>query len=131
MATTLANKAFSHSVITIDNTVPFITDQDPFIYNTTIFMSCYTTDKFIGIIIDIKISKQSTAGYSQFLTFQRLDTNIQLNTTTQGIVNVQFSIRLTSSIKLAKVTTLIGIIEFYIIKVNTPFLLYLVDMDYL
>ena len=47
------------------------------------------------------------------------------------MVNVQFSIKLTLLIKLAKVTTPIGIIEFYIIKVNTLFLLYLADMDYL
>ena len=57
MAATLADKAFSHLVITIDNIVPFMTDQDPFIYNVTIFISCYTTDKFIGIMIDIKASK--------------------------------------------------------------------------
>ena len=53
IAATLANKAFSHSVTTIDNIVPFITDQDPFIYNTTISTSHYTADKFIGIIINI------------------------------------------------------------------------------
>ena len=57
IAAILANKAFSHSVTTIDNIVPFITDQDPFTYNTTIFTSCYTADKFIGIIINIKVSK--------------------------------------------------------------------------
>jgi len=47
------------------------------------------------------------------------------------MVNVQFSIRLTLLIRLAKVITLIGIIEFYIVKVDTLFLLCLVDMDYL
>jgi hypothetical protein len=47
------------------------------------------------------------------------------------MVNVQFGIKLILLIKLAKVTTLIGIIEFYIIKANTLFLLCLVDMDYL
>jgi hypothetical protein len=47
------------------------------------------------------------------------------------MVNVQFSIKSTLLIKLAKVTTPIGIIKFYIIKVNTPFLLCLVDIDYL
>jgi hypothetical protein len=47
------------------------------------------------------------------------------------MVNVQFGIGSTSLIGLAKVTTLIGIIEFYIIKVDTLFLLCLVDIDYL
>ena len=39
----------------------------------------------MGVIIDTKASKYSTVGYSQFLAFQRLDTGVQLNTTTQGI----------------------------------------------
>jgi hypothetical protein len=47
------------------------------------------------------------------------------------MVNVQFGIGSTLLIELAKVTTLIGIIEFYIIKVDTLFLLCLADIDYL
>ena len=47
------------------------------------------------------------------------------------MINIQFSIKLIKLIKLAKVTTLIGIIKFYIIKVNTLFLLYLADINYL
>src|SRR6266567_124694 len=47
------------------------------------------------------------------------------------MVNVQFGIRLTLLIGLAKITTPISIIKFYIIKVNTLFLLCLADMDYL
>jgi len=69
IATTLANKAFGHSVTTIDNIVPLITDQNPFTYNTTMSTSRYTVDKFIGIIINIGASKQSIAGYGQFLAF--------------------------------------------------------------
>ena len=46
------------------------------------------------------------------------------------MINIQFSIKLTLLIRLGKVTTLISIIKFYIIKVNTLFLLYLVDIDY-
>ena len=46
------------------------------------------------------------------------------------MVNIQFSIKLILLIKLAKVTTLISIIEFYIVKANTLFLLCLVDIDY-
>ena len=47
----------------------------------------------------------------------------------RGTVSVQFGIGFISSISSIKVTTLIGIIEFHVVKVNTPFLLYLVDMD--
>jgi len=69
MAATLANKAFGHLVITIDNIVPLITNQDPFTYNITITISRYTADKFIGIIINTEASKQSIVEYSQFLAF--------------------------------------------------------------
>jgi len=47
------------------------------------------------------------------------------------MVNIQFGIRLTLLIRLAKVATPINIIEFYIIKVNTLFLFCLADIDYL
>ena len=46
-----------------------------------------------------------------------------------GAVNVQFGIGLTALIKLVKVKTLIGLVNFHIVKINTPFLLYLADMD--
>ena len=76
MAITLADKAFSHLVIIIDNIVPFITNQDPFIYNITTSISCYTVDNFVGIIINIKAFKQSIVKYGQFLAFKRLNTSI-------------------------------------------------------
>ena len=57
MAAILADKAFSHLVTTMDNIVPFMTDWDPFTYNTTIFTSRYTVDNFVGIIINIEVFK--------------------------------------------------------------------------
>jgi hypothetical protein len=62
MATNLVNKAFSYLVITIDSTVPLIINKNPFTYNITI--SYYTADRFLGIIINIKASKYSIAGYN-------------------------------------------------------------------
>ena len=62
----LANRVYSHAVITIDTTTDiFPTDTDQFIYNIT---SYYTSTKFMGIIINTKASKYFIAGYSQFLT---------------------------------------------------------------
>ena len=122
----LANRVYSHAVITINTTTDaFPTNTDPFAYNTT---SYYTSIKFMGIIIDIKTSKHSTAGYSQFLTLQKIN-KVQLNKSMRGTVSVQFGIGSISSIGFIKVATLIGIVEFYIIKINTPFLLYLADID--
>jgi len=42
---------------------------------------------------------------------------------------MQFSIRIATSIKTTDVITPIGKIQFYIVYINTPFLLCLADMD--
>ena len=59
--------AYKYIVITI-NTITdiFPTDTDPLVYNTTL---CYTSIKFMGVIIDTRASKRSTVGYGQFLAF--------------------------------------------------------------
>jgi hypothetical protein len=44
-------------------------------------------------------------------------------------VNVQFVIGSTTLIRLVKVKTLIGLVNFYMVKADTPFLLCLADMD--
>ena len=54
---------------------------------------------------------------------------MDIDTTQTGAVNVQFGIGLTVLIGLVKVKTLIGLVDFYMVKVDTPFLLCLVDMD--
>ena len=54
---------------------------------------------------------------------------MDINTTQTGAVNVQFSISLTALIGLVTVKTLIGLVNFYIVKADTPFLLCLMDID--
>ena len=44
-------------------------------------------------------------------------------------VNVQFSISLTVLIRSVTVKTLISLVNFYIVKVDTPFLLYFIDIN--
>jgi hypothetical protein len=44
-------------------------------------------------------------------------------------INIQFSIRLTILIRLVIVKIPIGLINFYIIKADTPFLLCLIDIN--
>ena len=46
-----------------------------------------------------------------------------------GAVNVQFGISLTILIGLVVVKTLIGLVDFHIVKADTPFLLCLIDID--
>ena len=54
---------------------------------------------------------------------------MDINTTQIRAVNVQFSISLTILIGLVIVKTLIGLVDFYVVKVDTPFLLYFADID--
>jgi hypothetical protein len=59
----LANKTFSYLLILEDMTKPTLV-TDPFIYILNISSSRYTSDVFLGIIIDTKTSRKSTAGYN-------------------------------------------------------------------
>jgi hypothetical protein len=79
-------------------------------------------------MIDTKASKHSIVGYSQFLTLQKIN-KVQLNESIRGTVSIQFKIGSTSSINSIKVATLIGTVKFYIVKVDTPFLLCLADIN--
>ena len=46
-----------------------------------------------------------------------------------GAINVQFGISSTILIRLVAVKTLISLVNFHIVKADTPFLLYLADID--
>jgi len=64
------------------------------------------------------------------LAYQKTyNNNTTINTTIAGAINVQFGIRSTSSVGLIMINTLVGAIEFYLVKADTPFLLCLADMD--
>ena len=52
-----------------------------------------------------------------------------INGLTKGSISVQFGIGSTNFIGSIYVQTLAGRVEFYIINIDTPFLLYLADMD--
>jgi hypothetical protein len=81
-------------------------------------------------MIDTNTSKKSIIGYGQYFTYRNIiNNNMDINITQTGAVNVQFNISLTILIRLVVVKTLISLVDFYIIKVDTPFLLYFVDMD--
>ena len=54
---------------------------------------------------------------------------MDIDTTQTRAVNVQFGISLTVLIRLVTVKTLIGLVNFHIVKADTPFLLCLMDMD--
>jgi len=62
----LANKAFSYSLTLIDTTKLTLVEDyllDPFSY-TSSASSRYTSNVFLGIIVDIGVSTKSIASYS-------------------------------------------------------------------
>ena len=61
----LANKAYAHLFTVSADTIDPTTITDPFIYSI-IAKLYYTSIVFIGIIIDMGVSKKSIAGYRQF-----------------------------------------------------------------
>jgi len=131
--TVLADRSFIHSVAPKNHSASTpVTDvidyeQDPFIYITT---ERYTPKEFYGVIINIGASKKSTIGYGQYLIYRTtVNNNMDINTMQTGAVNVQFGISLTVLIGLVAVKTPISLVNFYIVKADTPFLLCLADMD--
>ena len=132
ITTVLADRSFIHSIAPEDQyastPVTDVTDheQDPFAYITT---ERYTPKEFYGIMIDTGASKKSTAGYGQYLAYKATNDNADIDTTQTGAVNVQFGIGSTASIGSVKVKTPIGLVDFHVVKADTPFLLCLADMD--
>src|SRR6266581_4062797 len=81
-------------------------------------------------MINTKTLKRSTAGYRQYFAYRKIYNTI-INTSKAGVINVQFGIGSTPSIGSITVNTPIGNIKFYIVKADTPFLLYLANIDIL
>src|ERR1700722_9298302 len=133
ITTVLANRSFIHLVTpknySISTLIIDVIDykQDLFAYIT---IERYTPKEFYGVIIDIGVSKKSTVGYRQYLAYRTTtNNNMDINITQTRAVNVQFGISLTALIGLVKVKTLIGLVNFYMVKVDTPFLLCFADID--
>jgi len=82
------------------------------------------------VIINTGALKRLIVGYRQYLTYRKTYNTI-INTLKASAINVQFSISSTPSIGSVIVNTPVSNIEFHIIKADTPFLLYLADIDIL
>src|SRR6202021_2273788 len=86
--------------------------------------------EFYSIMIDTGASKKSTTGYRQYLVYKNTTTdNTDIDTTQIRALNVQFGIRSAALIRSVIVKTPIGLVDFYVIKADTPFLLCLIDID--
>ena len=123
----LADYAFLHQITLKDKTIPSVT---PVLYTYTTGINLrYNDTEFKGLHIDSGAAVRSTGGISQFQALQRLDNSVLLDKTTAGSMNITFGMESTSSIGTVNLVTPIGTIVFHIVKVNTPFLLCLADID--
>ena len=59
----LANKAFSYLLI-LEDIIKFTLTTNPFIYTLNTLSSWYTLNIFLGIIVNIKVSRKSITSYS-------------------------------------------------------------------
>ncbi|KAG4028513.1 hypothetical protein MFRU_021g01020 [Monilinia fructicola] len=81
----------------------------------------YNEHEFHGAKLDSEAAKKSTAGYRQYLAYEKL-TNSELDTPTAGNANITFGIRQALSIGSGTVNSPLGIVEFHILESDTPFL---------
>ncbi|KHJ32401.1 hypothetical protein EV44_g3490 [Erysiphe necator] len=134
MAVNLANKSFVHATTKTTpcdlNLSSHVTPQlpSPFSFTSSTTSSRYNSKHFYGIMIDTGASKGSTAGYGQYVACKDNNSNINIDTSKAGLMNVQFGIGSTESIGSFILNTPIGTIEFHVVHADTP-LLSLADMD--
>ena len=121
----LTNKAFEHHITWSDNTIAPVSVPYSFITSTD---TRYDESEFKGLLIDSGAATRSTGGIGQLKALQKI-ISIKLDETTAGSANFVFGIGSTSSIGTVNLNTPIGRIVFHIVRVNTPFLLCLADMD--
>jgi uncharacterized membrane protein len=81
-------------------------------------------------MINTRALKRLTAGWGQYLTYQKVQ-NTLINTATADAINVQFGIGFISSVGLIIINTLVSVIEFHLVKADILFLLCLVNIDVL
>ena len=77
-------------------------------------------------MLDIGATRVSTTSRLQYLALQKLDPTIKLDTLNKGAYSIQFRkgelVRTEGTIQ---VNTPLGNIIFYVVPINTPFLLYI------
>ena len=123
---TLADNAFKHQITLIDKTASPISSA-PYVFNSSTY-SRYKENEFKGLLIDSGASTRSTSGIVQLKSLQQLDPSVQLDKNTAGSDNFTFGIGSAGSIGSVDWDRPLGLITFYIVFVNIPFLLRLADI---
>lgn len=147
LAAELANRSAAHflsSLFNITGNITAPTDNDDDTALTTISQfsaqivpeysflteSRYSSNTFMGILLDTGASQYSTAGYAQYLAYRKTVKGVVLDQSKAGQATIQFGPgEPLSSLGTVDVDTPIGTIQFHVIEAMTPFLLSLKDMD--
>lgn len=75
------------------------------------------------------LAKYFTMGYRQFMAYTRNIKYITIDIFKANAIHVYFDISSISSIGFVLIQTFIGHIKFHIVKTNTLFFFYLIDID--
>jgi hypothetical protein len=130
---TLNNSAFVHSLSAYQQQTSDISPPKDLPTESQSFVASeqkrYGPSQFYGLMIDTGASQRSTVGYDQYLAYTTTIADAPMDKTSEGDVNIKFSIGSTSSIGSIVIHSPVGTVEFYIIQADTLFLLSLADMD--
>jgi hypothetical protein len=104
------------------------TSLDEDINSVFTFNSRYSSETFQGIMPDIGASGISTASYPQYLALQKSFPEVQLDTIAKGR-EIKFRKETTTTEGIIQVPTPLESITFYVVPVDTLFLLCIQDID--
>jgi hypothetical protein len=123
----LSDKTFEHRLISKNITNAFINEAFDFTF-VSIIESRYDDREFRNILMNCDAARRSTAEIEQFTALQELNDSIQLN---KLIVESKIQFDIDSILIMSTIELNISLEQliFHIIKINTSFLLCLVDLD--
>ncbi len=120
----LTNKTFTQKLISKDNNITFAVSK---FYVYIVFIAFkYDDREFNEILINHDAEDLSLENIEQFTTLQRIS-KIELNK--NNAISMKFKIHKILSIDFIQLNILVDVITFYIVLVNTSYLLCLVDMN--
>ncbi|KAE8550702.1 hypothetical protein EYB25_003641 [Talaromyces marneffei] len=92
----------------------------------------YSSNTFVGLLIDTGAAEVSTAGYAQYLAYRKVAKNTTIDTSTAGAASIRFGAgEPLQSLGSIDVKTPIGTVRFHVVEAMTPFLLCIKDLDHL
>jgi hypothetical protein len=125
----ILNDYSAYYIFTRDNMFKLSSTHNPLISSAFTFDNRYSSYEFQGIMLDSGAAGISSAGEPQVQALQKRDPTIQLDMSAAGSNTIRFG-KGTATVKgVIQVPTLLGIITFYVVPTNTPFLLCLQDID--